>query len=382
MTVLETSPLFAALNAAERAVLRAAAQHRQVPAGTEIFREGELGDGLYVIESGRVEVAARVGQQGERVLSRLGAGAVLGEMAVVEDAPRSATATATEETVVWFVPQAVVRELTGRSPALALALVREVSRRLREFDQQHLRELWQAERLALVGRFARAIIHDLKNPLHVISLSAEVAVDKNAGDTARRAALTRIRQQVERITDLVNEVLEFTGDAPKAAALIPTDYGAFVRQVIEELRPEIQLRGVELELDNLPPAVRVRLHPKRLRRVFHNLIQNAADAMTGDGRVGLRFESHPGEVWTAVVDTGPGIAPEIADRLFEPFATCGKAHGTGLGLSICKRTVEEHGGRIWAANAPEGGAVFAFSLPLAEESRGHGISPPQSPSRP
>ena len=66
----------------------------------------------------------------------------------------------------------------------------------------------------------------------------------------------------------------------------------------------------------------------------------------------------------ANANTGPGIAPEIADKLFEVFATFGKAHGTGLGLSICKKIIEDHKGRIWARNQPGSGAVFAFALPL------------------
>jgi len=71
-------------------------------------------------------------------------------------------------------------------------------------------------------------------------------------------------------------------------------------------------------------------------------------------------------VVTELADTGPGIAPEIADRLFDAFVTHGKEYGTGLGLSICKKIIEDHGGRIWARNEPGGGAVFAFSLPVVQ----------------
>jgi two-component system sensor kinase FixL len=71
-------------------------------------------------------------------------------------------------------------------------------------------------------------------------------------------------------------------------------------------------------------------------------------------------------VTTEVADTGGGIAPEIIDTLFEPFATYGKVKGTGLGLSISRRIIEDHGGRMWARNDPKGGAVFAFTLPRAK----------------
>ena len=101
----------------------------------------------------------------------------------------------------------------------------------------------------------------------------------------------------------------------------------------------------------------------RLREFNRVLICNATDAMPGGGRVVVRFQSNPEEIVTEIEDSGPGIAPEIAWRLFEEFATHGKAHGTGLGLSICKRIVEDHQGWIRARNQPGGGAVFAFGLP-------------------
>jgi signal transduction histidine kinase len=107
------------------------------------------------------------------------------------------------------------------------------------------------------------------------------------------------------------------------------------------------------------------MDPRRLTHVFHNLIHNACDAMPDGGTIFLRFEVVEGELRTEIRDTGKGIAPEVAPRLFEAFATYGKASGTGLGLSICKRIVEDHRGRITARNAPEGGALFTITLPLA-----------------
>jgi signal transduction histidine kinase len=85
--------------------------------------------------------------------------------------------------------------------------------------------------------------------------------------------------------------------------------------------------------------------------------------MPDGGDISLHFRTTPTEVWTEIRDTGPGLAPEILDRLFEPFTTFGKPKGTGLGLSIARRIVEEHGGRIEAKNLPGGGACFTFSLP-------------------
>ena len=98
-------------------------------------------------------------------------------------------------------------------------------------------------------------------------------------------------------------------------------------------------------------------------RAIFNLINNAIDMMPEGGKITLRFAVDEEEVTTEIEDTGPGIAPEIASRLFEPFATHGKQKGTGLGLSICKRIIDDHQGRIFARSEPGRGAIFSFSLP-------------------
>jgi signal transduction histidine kinase len=86
--------------------------------------------------------------------------------------------------------------------------------------------------------------------------------------------------------------------------------------------------------------------------------------MPGGGKILLRFRSDGTNVVTEIEDSGPGIAPEVVDSMFEAFVTHGKAHGTGLGLSICKRIVEDHQGHISARNEPGRGAIFAFTLPV------------------
>ena len=166
---------------------------------------------------------------------------------------------------------------------------------------------------------------------------------------------------------MVNDILEFTrgGSSPHTFALV--DYATFVRATVDELDQEMARKSVSIEFKNPPPSVKLPIHPQRLGRVFYNLVLNAADEMPGGGRIQLRFEASETEVLTELADTGGGIAPEIADTLFEPFATHGKVKGTGLGLSISRRIIEEHGGRIWVHNSAEG-AVFTFALPRLKPS--------------
>jgi signal transduction histidine kinase len=98
--------------------------------------------------------------------------------------------------------------------------------------------------------------------------------------------------------------------------------------------------------------------------VFHNLIGNSADAMPSGGKIQLHFTQNDREIFTEMQDSGKGIAPQMLDKLFQAFATYGKANGTGLGLSICKKIVHDHRGRIYARNVPTGGALFGFTLPI------------------
>jgi signal transduction histidine kinase len=361
---LETIPLFRLLNRNELQALRLIAQERQFSAGQEIFREGAPGDGVYFVKSGLVEISAGGGER--HVFSRLGPGEVFGEMAVIEHRPRSATAAAAEPTEVYFLPRGEMLTFIARSPALAFALLQQISHRLREFNQLHLKEIVQSENLAVIGRFAQGIVHDLKNPLSIISLSAELLEAPGTSPELRAKSQARIRRQVERISDLVSDILIFTRNVRPQSELKPGDYRGFILDLVPELRAEAETKSARIELENAPPSLPIRFDARRLSRVFFNLVNNATDAMLNGGVIFLRFNLAGGEIVTEIEDTGPGIAPEVAGRLFQPFASHGKAHGTGLGLSICKKVIEDHGGRIAARSEAGRGAIFTFNLPLAK----------------
>ena len=110
---------------------------------------------------------------------------------------------------VYFIARPDLLELLDHTPRLAAAMVRETSRRIRDFNDQYTREVLEAERLSLVGRFASSIVHDLKNPLNIIGISADMACMPSATPESRQVSKVRIRKQVERISNMVNELLEF-----------------------------------------------------------------------------------------------------------------------------------------------------------------------------
>ncbi len=349
----------------ELATLAATGQTRTYRAGDVIFLAGAPGDGFYVVQTGRVHLTAVVGDNEPRVLAAVGPGDFFGEMAVLDEAPRSATALAHADTTALFLGREALLQLLDARPRLALDLIREFSRRMRALNQKYVDEIIQAERLAVVGRFSGTIVHDFKNPLAVIGLAAELGCGESTAPAMRAKAESTIARQVERMTAMLQELIDFTRPSGQKAVLHSVNFATFMAPLAEEISQEVANRKVRLVLPFAPPPVHVRIDARRLSRVFYNLVNNAVDAMhDGGGTVTLRFIPEGNALRVEVEDNGKGIAPEIAQKLFEPFATHGKAHGTGLGLSICRKIAEDHGGRIWAQSEPGRGALFRFTLPL------------------
>jgi signal transduction histidine kinase len=365
MVSLESNNLFRELSPAELEQLRGATVEKTYAANEPIFNQGDAGDGIYFVKDGLVQISAVVGTGDVKPLSKIPPGELFGEMAVLDNGARSAAAIAEQPTTVYFIGRPALLEIIGTSPHVASVLVREVIRRMRAFNDQYIREVFESERLALVGRFASSIVHDLKNPLNIIGISADMACMPTATNDSRQVSKVRIRKQVERISNMVNELLEFAQGAHTNFVLAQMDYKSFAEQLIDEIQQEVGLKSVKIEYINRPPARTVRINPQRLARVFHNLMANAADAMAGGGVIKLHFSENGNEIVTEMQDTGKGIAPQVLDKLFQAFATYGKANGTGLGLSICKKIVQDHKGRIYARNVPTGGALFGFTLPIA-----------------
>lgn len=368
MSSLSCCELFKNLKPAAMEALEGIAEERVFSEGSVVFEEGAPGDGLYVVVEGEVEITASLDGGPHRPVSTLGPGEPFGEMAFIESKPRSATARATRPTRLSFLPSPALHAILDNHPALASAFLKQISHRLRDFTQHYIRETLQTERLALVGRFTGSIIHDLKNPLNVISISAELLGEEEADAGMRRECSKRIRRQVERITDMVGEVLDFTRTDKQSFIPLRMRYAEFLMRMLEEERPGITARGSRIEVVGKLPEDDLLLNPKRLHRVFANLLTNAAEAMGKKGTIHLRFKSDGKGVATEMEDSGPGIAPEVAEHLFDPFVTHGKPNGTGLGLAIARKIIEDHKGRITAGKGAGGGALFTIWLPMPGES--------------
>ncbi len=371
MLPLESCKLFSSLSADELASLQRVTRESTFSGGAEVFKEGDAGDELYVVKTGSIQITAVIADGERQVLSRVMPGDVFGEFAVIDNQPRSASALAEVDTTLYVIPRGALVSMLTSSPQFSFSMMREITQRLREFNRQYVRKVIQAERMALVGRFASSIVHDLKNPLTIIGIAADMACEPQSTPDSRKVDQQRIRKQIERISNMVSDILEYTrGGGSPNPPMAPMEYADFVQPVIDDIAKEIGPKGVTVEFVTPPPVVKVPLNPNRLSRVFYNLIHNAVDEMPQGGKVKLHFRTTPTELTTEIEDTGEGIAPQILDRLFEAFETFGKTRGTGLGLSIAKKIVEEHGGRIYARNVPNGGALFGFTVPLSSSANG------------
>ncbi|MBX3251373.1 MAG: HAMP domain-containing histidine kinase [Myxococcales bacterium] len=244
------------------------------------------------------------------------------------------------------------------------ARLAELERTTRELEAAQ-EQVVRGARLASVGRLAAGLAHEIGNPLAAILGLVELARDDDVEEVDRAELLRRIQHETERIHGILRDLLDFArqGREPQDAAA-QADLAEVVSDAAALVAPEAKGKlKIERALDATPPVVG---SADRLVQVVLNLLLNAKDAMGGEGRVRVSARLEGGEAWLAIEDEGPGVAPEVLDRLFEPFVTTKPVgQGTGLGLAVSHTIVEQLGGRITVENLPERGARFVVHLPLA-----------------
>jgi two-component system, NtrC family, sensor histidine kinase HydH len=250
--------------------------------------------------------------------------------------------------------------------------VQLVSSRIKEIVeqlQQARRETMLADRLAAVGEMAAGVAHELRNPLTSAKLLIQTAADGPPGQVLTDEHIHVVLEQIVRMESTIQGLLDFA--RPPQMQVVHHDLRDTLRRALNLVEGHAKQQGVVVCEDWPNAPVLVDGDPEQLHQVFVNLLLNGVESMPGGGELQVAIHcADPKALACQVVfcDAGTGIPQPILERMFEPFVT-NKERGTGLGLAISRRIVEQHGGKLTAANQEGAGAVFTVELPLNPEHR-------------
>jgi two-component system, NtrC family, sensor histidine kinase HydH len=241
-------------------------------------------------------------------------------------------------------------------------MVVEIERVVGELQQRE-REVLRAEQMAAVGQVAAGIAHELRNPLTSVKMLVQTGLEGPAPPGLPPDDLGLIEHEVRRMEQTIQTFLDMA--RPPRSERRRADLGAVVHRALLLVEGRARRQRVTLEADVGAEPVCLDIDAEQIHQVLVNLLLNALDALPRGGKVSVALvRPAMGGVEVRVQDSGPGIAPRIRERLFQPFVSS-KDTGLGLGLSICRRLIEAHGGTIRGENVRGGGALFAFTLPGA-----------------
>ncbi len=254
----------------------------------------------------------------------------------------------------WFVDSRARERRDART-------IREQMRALERTQQAVVRN----EKLAAIGRLAAGVAHEVRNPLGVIRASASMVQESFDRGSEPHRACDFICDEIDRLNGLIGSLLSFARPAEPHLERVSVE--KIVDRALSVSTGELERRGIEVvRVGGAAPELEA--DPHLLVQMLLGLVTNAAEALGQGGRLELRVETLGDWLAFEVADSGPGIDPEVAERVFEPFYTT-KASGTGLGLAMTARIADDHGGRILVlqqrgAGAGGGGACFRVELPL------------------
>lgn len=248
--------------------------------------------------------------------------------------------------------------------------------RLTEERRVLARELEEARRLELVGRLVSGVAHELNNPLSaILTLAEQMEQEEGATESASDARV--IHEQARRARAIVRDLLQVVR-APARNALQTDDLNDTVRRVLAAIMTRADAAQRTLHTSYSNEAALFRGEEGAIDQVVTNLIVNALQATSENGRIDIAVSTDEARVRIVIRDDGPGFDSTLQAQLFEPFFTTrAPGHGTGLGLAVSRAIVERHGGTIAAESLheTEGGAQFTVSLPRASAEPAIDLSP-------
>jgi len=352
---------------------------KSYPQGTVLCRENAFEDTFFVILEGEVEVSKTINEDEVRILNQLQQGAFFGEMGLIHNAPRVATVVTTSPVEVLEIRKSSFSRLLEQSSSMSLAMVHEVSRRLRENDEMAIEDLrLKAGELAAAYQrlaqeelarreFLTTITHELRTPLTAARGFLEMARFHDLDGDDLNGILDTVGRNMEQIVTLVNDILFLQEVELVMPEMHPTAIGGLVEYAVDKVREQAKEAGVEFRLDIDSDVPLVSGHVRSIQRALGQLLDNAIKFSPDVGEVYITVAREIDGVKVSIRDQGIGIAEDVLPHIFDRFFHLDKIGedlygGLGLGLSITKQVIEQHNGRIEVESKKGEGSTFTLYL--------------------
>jgi signal transduction histidine kinase len=349
------------------------------PPETVICRENEIEYVFYMILEGDFEVTKVINNSEVRLLKSLTAGDFFGEMALIHNAPRAATVKSKTNVIMLELDKDGFNRVLKRSPSVAMAMVDEISNRLRQNDQMAIEDLrMRASELAdayqklaeqdLVRReFLSNVAHELRTPLMVASGYLNAIQKGMVSDAQLNATIDTISRNVDQITTLANDLLFLQEIELVLPEFQPVDVIEVVNEVVNKYEEKAKERQVTIKIKGDRNVSKIRGDAQSLSRAVTALVDNAIKFSAPNGEVEIRFAEQGDRVRISVEDHGIGIAPEIRPRIFDRFFHLDRSgdqlySGIGIGLSITRQVILQHQGMLDVESEAGKGSKFTMSL--------------------
>jgi signal transduction histidine kinase len=349
------------------------------PSGTILCRENNLEQTFYMILEGEADVSKIVNNTESRLLKTLGAGDFFGEMALIHNAPRAASVVAKSPLMVLELNKDGFDRVLHRSSSVAMAMVKEISSRLRQNDDMaiedlrlragELAEAYQkmAEQEMARREFLTNVAHELRTPLMAASGYLQIMQKGVLTADKLNEVLNTVSRNIDQIVTLVNNILFLQEIDLVLPDFQPVDVVKITETVIENYSKKAEDHHIRIKLNRdrmVPPAVG---DPKSLERALTALIDNAIKFSPHGGDVNIKFGTENGALVLSVEDHGIGIATTSLPHIFDRFYHIEQSGddlfgGLGIGLSITRQVIEQHRGKIEVESRLGHGSTFTLFL--------------------
>lgn len=350
--------------------------------GEVIFVENAPAERFFIVLEGMVEVWKDYSSPHPDLLAVHGQGHLFGEMALIDDLPRSATVVSKTETRVLYLFRKEFDRILHENASVSMSILRSLSAMVRKSNESFVddlrrqnkelenayqelktaqQELIRSERFSNLGKFSSMILHDIRNPISIVKGYGEMLQLYSEEPEKVAECAGNIVREAERLNRIASELLDYSRGEIRLEMQIVKVEQLFER-LMDGVGDSLASRGIEVKVTNTIDTPLV-LDFERILRVLINLVDNARKAMRKGGILSVSATSEDGRAVIQVTDTGAGMDQKTVERIFEPFYSSSEDGGTGLGMVIVKNVVEAHRGTLQVDSTPGKGTTVTVALP-------------------